>query len=64
MILQLCVFYHAGRRRERTGDEETGAVWFPGQRGDLHKPAGGPATGETHTPHNTHTVQKHYLERK
>lgn len=39
----------AGRNRERTGDEETGAVWFLGQRGDLHQPTGGPATGTTHT---------------
>lgn len=35
--LCVCVFFFpAGRHRERTGDEKIGAVWFLGQRGDLH----------------------------
>lgn len=34
---------------QRPGDAEVGALGFPGQRGDLHQPAGGPLVGE-HSP--------------
>lgn len=47
-----------GRARcwQRSGDAEAGALWFPGQRGDLHQPAGGPLVGE-HSPQARRPLQ-------
>lgn len=44
--LRTLVCSHTGGSRERPGDEEAGPVRVPGQRGDLHQPAGGPVAGE------------------
>lgn len=47
-----------GRARcwQRSGDAEAGALRFPGQRGDLHQPAGSPLVGE-HSPQARNPLQ-------